>query len=145
MEMLSNVHSGQQALDQIPATILDLPKPDPDIFGRRKVRCVSPLANIPSIIAQMPNGSLRTVEFRTLARDKEAIRLLFQEVGLSPAQLRQKIDTSGDPRVRDSRIRKLNRLAPIYAGGGYFDLHLIYGLLTIYPVILGRILVKLGR
>jgi hypothetical protein len=58
MARLSNVHNGRYALGHIPAPILDFPKPDPVIFGGRRVRSVSPLEGVPRILAQMPNGSL---------------------------------------------------------------------------------------
>jgi hypothetical protein len=58
----------------------DVPRSDLNIFGGKTVRNLSPLGGIPLISTQMPNASLRIVEFKVLAGDIKAIELPFQEM-----------------------------------------------------------------
>ncbi|MDR1528736.1 MAG: hypothetical protein LBS22_04110 [Puniceicoccales bacterium] len=149
MKIISETH-GQQALDQIPASIIsstmaDFPKPN---FDGRRVRIVSPFSGTVSIPVQMPNGAVRFVTPADMVKNKKFLSIFMSKVErrLGSARFQKEIVASpDDPRAKDRSIRELNRQAPMNLNGKYYDWPAICKLLLSYPVVAGQALAQSGR
>ncbi|MDR1173561.1 MAG: hypothetical protein LBK24_02080 [Puniceicoccales bacterium] len=142
MERVQNNNNGQQALGQIPA--IRVPRPDPTAM-RGITGGTSHFEGVPPIMAQMPNGVERPVEFSILLRDR-TVDSLLKAVNYDKTQdQRQCFNPNNNPRLLDLPTG-------LFTAGLYMTSHfglvapsILYKLCVINPAVLGRVLTQLGR
>ncbi|MDR2628479.1 MAG: hypothetical protein LBC30_00565 [Puniceicoccales bacterium] len=141
MERSQNINNGQQALGQIPATTAtsDVPKLPSDVLPGG----TSHFVDVPPITVQMPNGSVRTVEFRTLLKKRVVDALLLKTNYNSEEDRRQRFNPGNDPKLKNLPVG-LFTAAPVATEQGLVDPSILYKVAVTHPVELGTVLAELG-
>ncbi|MDR1232835.1 MAG: hypothetical protein LBJ75_01035 [Puniceicoccales bacterium] len=142
MERVQNNNNGQQALGQIPA--IRVPRPDPTMM-RGIAGGTSHFDGVPPIMAQMPNGAERPVEFSILLRDR-TVDSLLKAVNYDKTQdRRQCLNPNNDPRLSGLPTGLFTAAPYATACHGLVAPSILYKLCVINPAVLGRVLAQLGR